>query len=64
MIISLQFYSQNSNLSNLVQNYSTNYVEKERYRRVANKVDDYEWILKNIYKVDGIDTMRIHWCGR
>jgi len=64
LLITLHFYNRNNILDNLVNNYQMNYVDIERYRRVSNKVDDYEWILKNIYKVDGIDSMRMYWCKR
>jgi hypothetical protein len=64
LLVTLHFYNRNNILDNLVNNYQINYVDIERYRRVSNKVDDYEWILKNIYKVDGIDAMRMYWCKR
>ena len=64
LITLFQTYNRNEVLENLADNYRSNYLPHEMYAKVRDKVDDYEWILKNIYKVDGIDAMRMHWCKR
>ena len=64
LISIFHFYNRNIYLEDKVDNYYSNYLPKEMYDRVRDKVLDYEWILKNIVKVENVDVMRIYWCGR
>lgn len=59
-----QLHMRCSNLDNMVDYYQKNYIQIDNYNRVRDKVDDYEWILRNVAKVENVDTMRIYWCGR
>lgn len=60
----LHYSSLSSNQLHMIKDYKKDYLPASMYENMRDKVCDYEWILKNIYKCESPSLTRYTFCKR